>query len=152
MLAIDVCISFSASEASAGHSVSAVAFMDAAAALMALNVCASSSWSSRAKMAPFLLLTVDQPRGELRPLVRSSIKVCGERVEDFADSLKLNQPEARQAVGEVAARQPVEAHQDILCGPQRPADRNILQKTDRDDNESAETEQPRNRLPDRGQR
>ena len=68
-------------------------------------------------MAPFLLLSVDEPGGELRPLVGGSIEACGERVEDFADSLKLDQPEARQAVGEVAARQPVESNQDISSGP-----------------------------------
>ena len=117
MVAIDVCESLSASEASAGHSVSAVALIDAAAALMALKRLRKLVVELARQMAPLLLLTVDQPGGECGPLARRPVEICGERVEDLADALKLDQPEARQAAGQVAARQPVEPRQDIPCRP-----------------------------------
>ena len=141
----------SASGTSAGHSLSAVALIEAATALMALRALRELVVKLARQMAPLLLLSVDEPRGQCRSLARRPVEACRQRVEDLADALKLDKPEARQPARQVTARQSIEPGKNILRGPQGAADRDVLQHADRADDQRGQAEQPRDILPDRGE-
>ena len=68
------------------------------------------------QMAPLLLLPVDEPCRECRPLPGRAVQAGRQRVEDLADALKLDKPKARQAARQVTARQSIEPGQNILVG------------------------------------
>ena len=96
-MAIDVCESLLASGTSAGHSISAVALIDAADGADGAQGLREIIVKLACQTGPLLLVSVDQPGGQCGSLTRCPIETCRERIEDLADALELDQAEVRQS-------------------------------------------------------